>query len=98
GGVRRVAAGLAARGFAKGDVFAIFSPNLPEYALAFYGVSAAGGVNTTISPLYTTDELARQLGHAGRRFLLAVPPPPPPPPTPPPTCPASSATPAPGSC
>jgi acyl-CoA synthetase (AMP-forming)/AMP-acid ligase II len=36
GGVRRVAAGLAARGFAKGDVFAIFSPNLPEYALAFY--------------------------------------------------------------
>ena len=52
GGVRRVAAGLAARGFGKGEVFAIYSPNLPEYALAFYGVSAAGGVNTTISPLY----------------------------------------------
>ena len=64
GGVRRVAAGLAARGFAKGDVFAIFCPNLPEYALAFYGVSAAGGVNTTINPLYTADELARQLTDA----------------------------------
>ena len=50
GGVRRVAAGLAARGFAKGEVFAIYSPNVPEYALAFYGVSAASGVNTTISP------------------------------------------------
>jgi acyl-CoA synthetase (AMP-forming)/AMP-acid ligase II len=74
GGVRRVAAGLAARGFAKGDVFAIYSPNLPEYALAFYGVSAAGGINTTISPLYTVDELARQLGDAGARFLLTVPP------------------------
>ena len=74
GGVRRVAAGLAARGFAKGDVFAIFSPNLPEYALAFYGVSAAGGVNTTISPLYTTDELTRQLTDAKARFLLTVPP------------------------
>jgi acyl-CoA synthetase (AMP-forming)/AMP-acid ligase II len=74
GGVRRVAAGLAARGFAKGDVFAIFSPNLPEYALAFYGVSAAGGVNTTISPLYTADELTRQLDDAGARFLLTVPP------------------------
>ena len=74
GGVRRVAAGLAARGFAKGDVFAIYSPNLPEYALAFYGVSAAGGVNTTISPLYTVDELARQLDDAGARFLLTVPP------------------------
>jgi acyl-CoA synthetase (AMP-forming)/AMP-acid ligase II len=74
GGVRRVAAGLAARGFAKGEVFAIYCPNLPEYALAFYGVSAAGGVNTTISPLYTVDELARQLQDAGARFLLTVPP------------------------
>jgi acyl-CoA synthetase (AMP-forming)/AMP-acid ligase II len=74
GGVHRVAAGLAARGFAKGDVFAIYSPNLPEYALAFYGVSAAGGVNTTVSPLYTADELTRQLEDAGARFLLTVPP------------------------
>jgi acyl-CoA synthetase (AMP-forming)/AMP-acid ligase II len=74
GGVRRVAAGLAGRGFAKGDVFAIYSPNLPEYALAFYGVSAAGGASTTVSPLYTVDELAFQLGDAGARFLLTVPP------------------------
>jgi acyl-CoA synthetase (AMP-forming)/AMP-acid ligase II len=74
GGVRRVAAGLAARGFAKGEVFAIYCPNVPEYALAFYGVSAAGGVNTTISPLYTVDELVRQLTDARARFLLTVPP------------------------
>jgi acyl-CoA synthetase (AMP-forming)/AMP-acid ligase II len=74
GGVRRVAAGLAARGFGKGDVFAIYSPNLPEYALAFYGASAAGGIVTTVSPLYTADELAAQLNNAGARFLLTVPP------------------------
>src|SRR5918996_864736 len=74
GGVRRVAAGLAARGFGKGDVFAIYSPNLPEYALAFYGASAAGGMVTTVSPLYTADELAAQLNNAGARFLLTVPP------------------------
>ena len=74
GGVRRMAAGLAARGFRKGDVFAIHSPNVPEYALAFYGVSAAGGANTTISPLYTVDELTFQLRDAGARFLLTVPP------------------------
>ena len=41
-GVRQMAAGLAARGFGKGDVFAVYSPNLPEYAVAFYGISAAG--------------------------------------------------------
>jgi acyl-CoA synthetase (AMP-forming)/AMP-acid ligase II len=74
GGVRAVAAGLAGRGFGKGEVFAIYSPNVPEYALAFYGVSAAGGINTTISPLYTTEELSRQLGDAKARFLLTVPP------------------------
>jgi acyl-CoA synthetase (AMP-forming)/AMP-acid ligase II len=74
GGVRRVAAGLTARGFGGGDVFAIYCPNLPEYALAFYGVAAAGGTNTTINPLYTVDELAGQLEDAGARFLLTVPP------------------------
>jgi acyl-CoA synthetase (AMP-forming)/AMP-acid ligase II len=74
GGVQLVAAGLAARGFGKGDVLAIHSPNLPEYALAFYGTAAAGGAATTINPLYTVDELAFQLKDAGARFLVTVPP------------------------
>src|SRR5512144_2488978 len=37
GGARRVASALARRGFGKGEVFAIYSPNLPEYAFAFHG-------------------------------------------------------------
>jgi len=73
GGIRACAAGLAARGFKKGDVFAIYSPNLPEYAIAFMGVSAAGGINTTVNPLYTVDELANQLNDSKARFLLTVP-------------------------
>lgn len=73
-GVRQMAAGLAARGFRKGDVFAVYSPNLPEYAVAFYGVSAAGGATTTVNPLYTAGELAAQLADAGARFLLTTPP------------------------
>jgi acyl-CoA synthetase (AMP-forming)/AMP-acid ligase II len=72
-GVERMAAGLAARGFGKGDVFAIYSPNVPEYALAFYGVARAGGINTTVNPLYTADELARQLNDAKARYLLTIP-------------------------
>jgi acyl-CoA synthetase (AMP-forming)/AMP-acid ligase II len=52
----------------------IFSPNLPEYALAFHGIATAGGAVTTINPLSTPDELARQLSAAGARFLLTVPP------------------------
>jgi acyl-CoA synthetase (AMP-forming)/AMP-acid ligase II len=74
GGIQACAAGLAAKGFKKGDVFAIYCPNLPEYAIAFLGVSAAGGVNTTVNPLYTVDELAKQLNDCKARFLLTVPP------------------------
>jgi acyl-CoA synthetase (AMP-forming)/AMP-acid ligase II len=73
GGAGLVAGGLAARGFGKGDVFAIYCPNVPEYALAFYGVALAGGINTTINPLYTVEELAYQLNDAGAAYLLTIP-------------------------
>jgi acyl-CoA synthetase (AMP-forming)/AMP-acid ligase II len=73
-GVRALAAGLAARGFGFGEVMGIFSPNLPEYALAFHGIATAGGTVTTINPLSTVDELTRQLSAANARFLLTVPP------------------------
>jgi acyl-CoA synthetase (AMP-forming)/AMP-acid ligase II len=72
--VRRVAAGLHRRGFSKGDVFAIYSPNLPEYAVIFHAVSLLGGVNTTINPQYTAEELTRQLKDAGARYLVTAPP------------------------
>jgi acyl-CoA synthetase (AMP-forming)/AMP-acid ligase II len=71
---RLVAGGLAARGFGKGEVFAIYCPNLPEYAVAFYGVLLAGGTNTTINPLYTVEELTAQLTDAGASYLLTIPP------------------------
>lgn len=73
GAVRRAAAGLAGRGFKKGDVFAIFSPNLIEYAVLFHAVSSLGGIATTINPLYTSDELASQLTDAGAKYLFTIP-------------------------
>jgi acyl-CoA synthetase (AMP-forming)/AMP-acid ligase II len=42
------------------------SPNLPEYAIAFHAVAMVGGINTTANPLYTADELARQLRDCGQ--------------------------------
>jgi acyl-CoA synthetase (AMP-forming)/AMP-acid ligase II len=73
GAIRLVAASLAKRGLKKGDVFAIYSPNLPEYAIAFHAVATLGAINTTINPLYTPHELAHQLKDAGARFLLTIP-------------------------
>jgi acyl-CoA synthetase (AMP-forming)/AMP-acid ligase II len=70
--VRRVAAGLSRRGLRKGDVFAIFSPNLPEYAIAFHAVSLLGAIVTTINPAYTVDELTRQLADSRAKYLLTT--------------------------
>ena len=72
-GVRQVAAGLTRLGFRKGEVFAIYSPNVPEYAVIFLAVAALGGINTTANPLYTADELATQLRDSHARFLVTVP-------------------------
>jgi acyl-CoA synthetase (AMP-forming)/AMP-acid ligase II len=74
GAIRRVAAGLNRRGFSKGDVFAIYSPNLPEYVIAFHAVSLCGGTVTTVNPMFTEGELAAQLQDAGARMLLTIPP------------------------
>ena len=71
--IKKTAAGLAQRGFKKGDVFAIYLPNLPEYAVAFHAVARLGGVNTTINPLYTADELAKQLNDSQAKYLLTIP-------------------------
>jgi acyl-CoA synthetase (AMP-forming)/AMP-acid ligase II len=70
--VRALAAGLAARAFGPGDTLAIYMPNMPEYAIAFHGVAAAGGRATTVNPLYTAGELAHQLRDSGARLLVTV--------------------------
>jgi acyl-CoA synthetase (AMP-forming)/AMP-acid ligase II len=72
-GVRRVASALRRRGLNKGDVFAIFSPNVLEYPIAFHAVASLGGVLTTANSLYTPRELREQLRDSGARFLLTVP-------------------------
>jgi acyl-CoA synthetase (AMP-forming)/AMP-acid ligase II len=71
--VKRVATALHGMGFRKGDVFAIYSPNVPEYAVALLAVASLGGVTTTVNPLYTVGELAKQLGDCRARFLITVP-------------------------
>jgi acyl-CoA synthetase (AMP-forming)/AMP-acid ligase II len=71
--VRRVAASLAKRGFKKGDCLAIYSPNIPEYAIAFLSVATLGGIITTINPLYTAEEVKHQLMDACAKYFLTVP-------------------------
>jgi acyl-CoA synthetase (AMP-forming)/AMP-acid ligase II len=71
--IGRAAASLHKRGFGKGDCLAIFSPNVPEYAIAFHAAAHLGGVVTTINPLYTAEEVAHQLRDAGAKYLVTIP-------------------------
>ena len=71
--IHRIAASLAMRGFKKGNVFGILSPNVPEYAIIFHAVALLGGISTLVNPLYTEHEAAHQLKDAGARFLVTVP-------------------------
>ena len=71
--VGAVAAALHERGFRKGDVFAHYAPNLPEYAVALHAVATVGGINTTANPQLTTEELTFQLKDSGARLLVTVP-------------------------
>jgi PAS domain S-box-containing protein len=67
-----IARGFIATGLRKGDVCAVFSPNEPEFASIFYGVIQAGGVITSINPLYSVAELTHQLRDSGARYLLSA--------------------------
>ena len=72
--VSAFAAGLAAHGFGRGDTFCLCVPNVPEFAIAFHGVVAAGGRCATANPLYTARELGHQLADTGASMLLTTPP------------------------
>jgi 4-coumarate--CoA ligase len=69
---KRFAGGLVARGFQKGDVVAILSPNVPEYAAAFHGTLFAGCVATTFNPTYTDREINHQLHDSDSRIMVTV--------------------------
>lgn len=72
-GARALARGLGGKGLGKGEVVALFSPNVPEYALAFHGIAMAGGIVTTLNPLLKAEEVGRQLADAEARFVITVP-------------------------
>jgi acyl-CoA synthetase (AMP-forming)/AMP-acid ligase II len=70
--VRRAASGLVSLGVRRGDVVALYAPNVPDYAVAVHAVLRLGGICTTINPQYTVDELAHQLEDARARCLVTV--------------------------
>ena len=56
----------------KGDKVAIYLPNTPQFAIAFYGAIKVGAIVTPMNPLYTAREVARQLKDSGAKVLVAL--------------------------
>ncbi|HWS56461.1 MAG TPA: 4-coumarate--CoA ligase family protein [Pyrinomonadaceae bacterium] len=71
--IRRAAAGLARRGLSKGDVLAIVSPNVPEFMVAFHAAATLGVVVTPVNPLYTGEEIEKQLRDSRAKCLVTIP-------------------------
>ncbi|CAM5664821.1 AMP-binding protein [Streptomyces chartreusis] len=69
---RRIAAGLAEAGVRKGDILALHSPNTVAFPTAFYAATRAGASVTTVHPLATPEEFAKQLKDSAARWIVTV--------------------------
>jgi len=69
---RKLGRFLQDNGINKGDRVAIFSGNSAEYFIAFYAILFAGGVVTTLNPLYKEREVLHQLEDAGASAVFAM--------------------------
>jgi acyl-CoA synthetase (AMP-forming)/AMP-acid ligase II len=73
GAVRRVAGGLTASGFTKGDVLLLMSPNCIEFAITFLASVMLGGISTTLNPTASSLELTSQASDSGADYLFTTP-------------------------
>jgi long-chain acyl-CoA synthetase len=67
----RVAGLLRERGFEAGDRAGIMLPNVPEFAIAYYGVLRAGGVVVPMNVLLKQREVEFYLGDSEAKLIFA---------------------------
>ena len=68
--IGRFASALHALGVTKGETVALFLPNCPQFAIAYYGALKIGAMVTALSPLFMTPEVDFQLKDSGARALV----------------------------
>ncbi|MEM6762610.1 MAG: AMP-binding protein, partial [Pseudomonadota bacterium] len=69
--VRRLAAGLIARGVKPGDVVAVLSPNTPAFVEANFAVPMTGAVMLTLNTRLDPATVAYCLSHSEATMVLA---------------------------
>ena len=67
----RVAGLLRARGVAPGDRVGLMLPNVPQFAVAYYGILRAGAIVVPMNVLLKRREVAFYLGDPGAKLVFA---------------------------
>jgi long-chain acyl-CoA synthetase len=70
GSTRHVAGLLAEHGVQRGDRVAIMLPNLPHFAVLYYGILRAGAVVVPMNPLLKEREVAYYLSDSGAKLIF----------------------------
>jgi len=70
--VSRLAGALAAAGVKKGDVIAIYLPNIPEAFYALFACSKIGAVHTTIFSGFSANALHSRLVNSKAKLLITA--------------------------
>lgn len=68
----RFANALLEIGVKSGDRVALLMPNIPQMAIAYYGIWRMGGVPVPNNPLYTDRELEHQLNDSGSTAIVTL--------------------------
>lgn len=69
--VDRLAAGLSAQGFGKGDRVALILDNSPEFVIAYYGILRLGACVVPINPMFTQGEISYILDNSQAKAVIA---------------------------
>ncbi len=69
---KRFAVALRRLGVAKGDRVALALPNIPQFAIAFYGILYAGAIVVSTNPLYTEREMQHQMVDSGAKVIVML--------------------------
>ncbi|CCH79439.1 Long-chain-fatty-acid--CoA ligase [Nostocoides japonicum T1-X7] len=67
----RVAGLLADRGLVAGDRVGVMLPNVPQFAVVYYGILRAGGVVVPMNPLLKAREVGYYVADSGARLVFA---------------------------
>lgn len=69
-GIKAVSAFLGKAGVRKGDRVSILSANMPNWALAYFGITFMGAVAVPVLPDFSPTEVANILEHSGASLLF----------------------------